>query len=80
MTHSRYLPLICKNVCIKLNIYRRFNQFLHSKGNTDNSIIRLCGRILLIGSKSNVVKNIKNICNELNCLRDVCLQLYFTEK
>ena len=70
MTHSRYLSLICKDVPIKLNIYRRFNRFLHSVVNSDNSIVRLCGKILLMGSKSNVGENIKTISNELNCLRE----------
>ena len=74
MTHSRYLPLICKDVPIKLNIYRRFNQFLHSIVNSDNSIVRLCANILLMGSKSNVGENIKTTSNELNCLREeVCM-------
>ena len=59
MTHSRYLPLICKYVPIKLNIYRRFNRFLYSIVNSDNSIVRLCGKILLMGSKYNVGQNIK---------------------
>ena len=50
MTHSRCLPLTCKDVPIKLNIYRRLNQFLHSIANSDNSIDRLCGKILSMGS------------------------------
>ena len=74
MTHSRYLPLICKDVPITLNIYRRFNRFLYSIVNSDNSIIRLCGRILLMSSKSNIGENRKTKSNELNCSREeVCM-------
>ena len=51
-----------------------FNRFLYSIVNSDNSIVRLCGKILLMGSKSNVGQNIKTISNELNCLREeVCM-------
>ena len=67
MTHSRYLPLICKDVPIKLNMYQRFNKFLNNVVNSDNSIVRLCGNILLKGSNSNAGKNVKNISNELKC-------------
>ena len=74
MTHSRYLPLICKDVPIKLNMYQRFNKFLNNVVNSDNSIVRLCGNILLKGSNSNAGKNVKNISNELKCSRqEVCM-------
>ena len=69
MTHFRYLPLICKDVPIKLNMYQRFNKFLNNVVNSDNSIVRLCGNILLKGSNSNAGKNVKNISNELKCSR-----------
>ena len=74
MTHSRYLSLDLQNVPIRLNIYTRVNQFLHSIVNSDNSIVRLCGRILLMSITSNVGENIKTILNESNCSREeVCM-------
>ena len=55
-------------------MYQRFNKFLNNVVNSDNSIVRLCGNILLKGSNSNAGKNVKNISNELKCSRqEVCM-------
>ena len=71
---SLYMDLFSLTNRTKLWILKVSSQFLHSIVNSDNSIVRLCGKILLMGSKSNVGENIKTISNEFNCLsEEVCM-------
>ena len=64
--HSRYLHLICNDPPINVQLYKRFNKFIHRILNSDNDYVKLAGKLAVYGSQSNVSKNINVIAQELN--------------
>ena len=55
-THRRYLYLICYDPPIDVQLYKRFNQLIHTMQNSDNDCVKLAGKLAVYGSQSNVSK------------------------
>ena len=66
-THSRYIHLICNDVPVKVQLYKRFNKFMYTLLNNGNPCVELAGKLVSSGSNSNVSKNINIISRDLKC-------------
>ena len=66
-THSRYIHLICNDVPVKVQLYKRFNKFMYTLLNNGNPCVELAGKLVTSGSNSNVSKNINIISRDLKC-------------
>ena len=65
-THSNLLPLICDDIPIDLQIYRRFMKFTHSLSVSQNRLVSRCLALALGGSRSrtsNSISLISQICS-----------------
>ena len=45
-THSRYIHLICNNVTVKVQLYKRFNKFMYTLLNNGNPCVKLAGKLV----------------------------------
>ena len=70
-THGKYLALICNDLPVDLQLYRRFVKFLNTVTSSTNRCINLCGRLVLNGSNSIVCKNLNKIAYDLSCDRSI---------
>lgn len=61
-THCTMLPLICNDMPVNDQLYQRFVRFFTSLVASKNIITRLCSKLALHGSGSNVGKNISVVC------------------
>ena len=68
-THSKYLPLICEDLPIDVQIYKRFIKFFDNVINSDNECVTLCGKLALNGSNSSVCNNLSLISHVFKCNR-----------
>ena len=68
-THSRYIHLICNDMPIKIQLYKRFNKFMYTLLGNDNSCVELAGKLAIAGSNSYVSKNINIVSRDLKCSR-----------
>ena len=68
-THSDYLHLIVSDNPVNIQIFKRFNKFMHKVSTSDNYFINIAGILAFNGSDSNVCKKINCISQMLNCDR-----------
>ena len=56
--HSRYLPLLVKDIPLDIQIHVGFARFFKSVISSKNTIVKLYGNLALQGSWSTMCKNI----------------------
>ena len=66
MTHSRFLPLLCDDIPIELQLFRRFNKFLWNVSKSYNPCVSMCYKLVINGSNSVFCKNVNTISQHLN--------------
>ena len=64
LTHCRYLPLICEDIPVRLQLYKQFNKYIFNLTRNSNPLLRLCLALALNGSTSNVSKNLNLISQD----------------
>ena len=69
LTHCKYLPLICNDIPINIQLYRRFNNFLFKAYNSNNVLVKMCCNLAINGSGSSISNNINVISEYLLCNR-----------
>ena len=67
MTHCKYLPLLCEDFPIEVQIYKRFIKFINSIAISSNNCMKLCYKLILQGSNSTVCNNLNHISGILAC-------------
>ena len=60
-THSRDIHLICIDIPVKVQLYKRFNKFMCTLLSNGDSYAKLAGKLAIEGSNSTVNKNINFI-------------------
>ena len=70
LTHSKYLPLICNDIPINAQLYRRFNKFLFKACSSNNVLVKMCCNLAINGSGSSVSNNINVVTEFFQCNRN----------
>ena len=65
-THCRFLNLLCGDLPVESQVYLRFLKFLRQCIFSSNGCLRLCSKLALQGSRSQVSDSINYICNVYN--------------
>ena len=65
-THCVLLPLVCDDCTVQCQLYKRFVQFYRSLNTSHNSIVGLCAKLVLKGSRSSVSNSLSVVCNYYN--------------
>ena len=65
-THCDLLPLICRDIPVQLQLYKRFCKFIHVALNSQNCIVKRCALLALNGSCSCSGNNINLVSNSLH--------------
>ena len=65
-THSELLPVLCKDLPMSIQLYKRFIKFIHNALNGTNDCLKACAMLALYGSSSSVCNNINLIASALN--------------
>ena len=63
-THSVYLPLLINDVNVDTQLHKRFLKFIKGIIGHDNSLINLCGKLVINGSDSKACKSLNYICHK----------------
>ena len=66
-THSRYLPLLCNDLPVDLQLFLRFNKFMYKLLSSENACFQLAGKLAFSGSQSSVGKSVVHISKLLQC-------------
>ena len=66
MTHSGFLPLLCDDIPVELQLFRRFNKFLWNVSKSSNPCVSMCYKLVSNGSNSVFCKNVNTISQHLN--------------
>ena len=66
-THSRYLPLLCNDLPVDLQLFLRFNKFMYKLLTSENASVLLAGKLALSGSQSSVGKSVIHKSKLLQC-------------
>ena len=65
-THSRYIPLIVNDVPVETQLFRRVNNFMCNMSASTNLCVKLCTKLVLNGSCSNISKTLNHIIYHTN--------------
>jgi hypothetical protein len=65
-THNVLLNLICSDFSVDTQLHKRFMKFFNHVINSENNCIRICGRLAMHGSRSNVCNSLNYICSKYN--------------
>ena len=65
-THCRFLNLLCGDLPVESQVYLRFLKFLRQCIFSSNGCLRLCSKLALQGSRSQVSDSINYICSVYN--------------
>ena len=70
-THSKYLPLICDDLPIDVQLFKRLNKFLNKALCSSNGCVKTCGHLAINGSGSSVSESINVVSQSMNCNRNL---------
>ena len=65
-THSRYIPLIVNDVPVETQLFRRVNNFMCNMSASTNLCVKLCTKLVINGSCSNISKTLNHIIYHTN--------------
>lgn len=68
-THSRYLPWICRDQPIKVQLYKRFIKFYQSLFNSSNLCCKCCYALVVNGTRSHVSNSLSLITENFQISR-----------
>ena len=60
-THSVFLPLVCNDMPIEVQLHNRFIKFFINQQNHNNYVINLCARLATNGSQSDVSNSLSYV-------------------
>ena len=66
--HSRYIASIFNDIPLEVQFHKRFVKFVNSIISSDNPLIKVCAKLVLNGSSSNVCNNLNHIWYKYNIL------------
>ena len=72
-THNNLLSLICGDIDVDLQIYRRFVKFITNINNSKNSCVQLCSKLVNAGSASVLCCNLNKVSYKLKISKDTLL-------
>ena len=70
-THSKYLPLICDDLPIDVQLFKRLNKFLNKALCNSNVCVKTCVHLVINGSGSSVSERINVVSQSMNCNRNL---------
>ena len=74
-THSKYLPLLCDDLPIDVQLFKRLNKFLNKALCNSNICIKICVDLAINGSGSSVSESINVISQSMYCNRNLLYAL-----
>ena len=72
-THCSLLPLISCDPPIEFQLHRRFFKYIHKVINSDNSVVKMYGKLILEGSRSSTGKSFNFLLRKYGVNRDSLL-------
>ena len=60
-SHGAYLPMLVDDIPVEGQVHKRFIKFMYSLHNSNNNVTRLCLKLALNGSRSNVCRSYNHI-------------------
>ena len=78
-THSSFLNLLCNDLPIDSQLHLRFLKFCHQCLISSNSCLRLCSRLAMNGSRSNLCNSLNFICHKYNITKRSLTYLDFLD-
>ena len=73
-THCDLLPLICSDVPIKCQLYKRCLSFYSKNDESPNTIVRLCNRHMIQNSDSNASKSIAAVAEVCHTNKELVIK------
>ena len=70
-THSKYLPLICDDLPIDVQLFKRLNKFLNKALCNNNMCAKTCVHLAINSSGSSVSESINVVSQSMNCNRNL---------
>ena len=74
-THSKYLHLICVDLPIDVQLFKRLNKFLNKALCNSNVCVKTCVHLAINGSGSSVSESINVVSQSMNCNRNLLYAL-----
>ena len=68
-THSRFLPVLCGDISVEYQLFKRVNKIFWNLHKSTNSCLNLCAKLIEKGSCSNFSKSVSHICKSLKLNR-----------
>ena len=78
-THCSLLHIICNDFTAEVQLHKRFMRFIHSIMNSNNECVKLCSKIVMGGSRSQISDSINHICHLYNIRKDQLMTLNLHE-
>ena len=72
-THCDLLNIICNDCPVDVQLHKTFLKFFKSCCTSNNTCIRLCSKLVLHGSRSNVCDSLTYVCSRYKIARDKVL-------
>ena len=70
MTHCALLDIICDDLPVDVQLHIRFIKFFQTCLKSDNVCIRMCSKLVMIGSSSSVCDSLTFIADKYNFQQD----------
>ena len=69
-THCDLLYLICEETPLEIQLHQRFLRHIHKMVHSKNTLVRICGKLVQQGSRSNIGKSFNHILYTYNINRE----------